>query len=284
MVHNKIITRRNFLKLATLSCGAGLIGSYSFFFERNKLQINTYRIPIPNLPESFEGFTIAHISDIHYGFYFTLDHVKEIVKTANSLSSDLIVCTGDYIYRNYSDKPIDTVWPVLSLLQARHGVFSVLGNHDYWGRSKRSIYWLEKSGQSLHFKAKPVIRNGEALWFIGIGDLWEDYANVDHILSKSPPDSCRILLVHNPDTADMIYSSRADLVIAGHTHGGQVKFPFIGSPILPVYNKKYSSGLKYTASNIPVFITRGIGCSNLPIRFNCYPEIAVLKLTRANIL
>jgi uncharacterized protein len=94
-----------------------------------------------------------------------------------------------------------------------------------------------------------------------------------------PKDDCRIVLAHNPDSADTIQESKPDLVISGHTHGGQVNIPFIGTPVLPVKNKNYSFGLKRSIDNIPVFISRGIGWAIYPVRFNCYPEIAVLTLT-----
>lgn len=88
----------------------------------------------------------------------------------------------------------------------------------------------------------------------------------------------RIVLAHNPDTADTAYEAPVDFMISGHTHGGQVRIPFFGSPILPVRNKTYSQGVKQTPKKYPIFISRGIGWSILPIRFNCYPEIAVLEL------
>jgi predicted MPP superfamily phosphohydrolase len=93
-------------------------------------------------------------------------------------------------------------------------------------------------------------------------------------------DDCRIVLAHNPDSADTIFESKPDLMISGHTHGGQVTIPFIGSPVLPVKNKNYSFGLRYSYENVPVFISKGIGWAIYPVRFNCFPEIAVLTLTR----
>ncbi|NQU39869.1 MAG: hypothetical protein HQ523_07955 [Lentisphaerae bacterium] len=93
-----------------------------------------------------------------------------------------------------------------------------------------------------------------------------------------PESDCRIVLAHNPDTADTSFSSRVDLMLSGHTHGGQVRIPFIGPPVLPVRNKNYSSGLKSSLRGATVFISRGIGWAILPVRFNCFPEIAVLEL------
>jgi predicted MPP superfamily phosphohydrolase len=125
---------------------------------------------------------------------------------------------------------------------------------------------------------KVIEKNDQRLWLGGAGDLWEDHRELDGLLDGIPDSDCRILLAHNPDTADTNYSSRIDLVIAGHTHGGQVDIPFIGPPILPVRNKTYSSGLKTSPRGMGVFISRGIGWTIYPVRFNCPPEIAVLEL------
>jgi predicted MPP superfamily phosphohydrolase len=112
----------------------------------------------------------------------------------------------------------------------------------------------------------------------GAGDLWEDHSDLDDLLRKVPGSECRIVLAHNPDTADTKYSSRVDLMISGHTHGGQVDIPFVGTPVLPVRNKNYSSGLKRSPRGCRVFISKGIGWAIYPVRFNCFPEIAVLEL------
>lgn len=269
-------------KLGAIAGCTGLAGSYPVFIERTIVQINTYRIPVPRLPKAFEEFTIVHLTDLHYGFLVSLAHIKRVIETANSIPSDMIVCTGDYIHERNSVKQINLVWHELSKLQAPSGVLSVLGNHDHWGDTTRSLFWLNKSGQNLQHTVRRIRRNGASLWFAGAGDLWEDSADIDQLLAPVPKKECRILLAHNPDSADTIRKARADLIISGHTHGGQVNIPFYGPPILPVKNKNYSSGLKKSKRGFPVFISRGIGWAILPIRFNCYPEIAVLKLTRGS--
>ena len=135
---------------------------------------------------------------------------------------------------------------MLSKLVAPEGVFSVLGNHDHWGDTERSLYWLEKSGQNARSKAIPIERKGQRLWVVGVGDLWEDDIDLDEVLREVPKDECRIVLAHNPDSADSPYEGDVDLMISGHTHGGQINVPFFGPPVLPVKNKSYSSGLVRT--------------------------------------
>jgi predicted MPP superfamily phosphohydrolase len=115
---------------------------------------------------------------------------------------------------------------------------------------------------------------------VGAGDLWEDHVGLDGLLGHLGRRECRIVLAHNPDTADTAFESRVDLMIAGHTHGGQINVPFC-PPILPVRNKNYSWGMKASRKGVPVFISRGIGWGVLPVRFDCFPEIAVLELVKS---
>lgn len=273
------IGRRKFLKTG-LSCGIGtLIVSYPFCIERYIFQVNTYRIPVTNLPSSFNGFTIAQLADLHYGLLMPLKIVKQIIHKFNTLHKDLIVCTGDYILERNSTKPIDTVWPHLMKLRADNGVYSVLGNHDHWGNTDRSLYWLEKSEQNIRHKAVPIIKGEEKIWLGGAGDYWEDNLGIDKAFQHVPDSECKILLSHNPDSADTRFETRIDLMITGHTHGGQVNIPFIGPPILPVKNKLYSSGFIRTEKT-RLYISRGLGWAILPIRFNCPPEISILRLVR----
>jgi len=272
------ITRRQFLKRACSLGSVGLLASYPVFVERYIVLTNIYRVSVPNLPEAFSGFRIVHLSDLHYGFLVPLELIRHVVYRANQLKPDLITCTGDYVHKRNSTAEIEQIWPVLSQLKAPSGVYSVLGNHDHWANTARSDYWLKRTRQDLRHKVVRIERDGQNLWLAGAGDLWEDQRNLDFMLSRIPDPECRIVLAHNPDSADTAFSKRVDLMISGHTHGGQVDIPFVGTPVLPVRNKNYSSGLKRSLRGSKVFISKGIGWAVYPIRFNCYPEIAVLEL------
>ncbi|MFI3121080.1 MAG: metallophosphoesterase [Methylococcaceae bacterium] len=271
------MNRRSFLKLALSTGAVVLVGSYPIFIERNLVQLNRYKIPIPNLPLSFHGFTLAHLTDVHLGALVSPSFVEEIVHRANRLNTDIIVCTGDYVHQRNTIEEIDKVWPVLSKLTARYGVYSVLGNHDHWADTARSLYWLERSGQNIRHQCKPIYKGREKILLGGAGDFWEDELKINEAFSCSDQDDCKILLSHNPDSVDTDFQTPLSLVLSGHTHGGQVVLPLLGAPRLPVENKAYSSGLISTPKT-PLFISRGIGWSTLPVRFNCYPEIAVLEL------
>jgi predicted MPP superfamily phosphohydrolase len=273
------MNRRAFLKLAFFGGAAALAGSYPVLIERNLVQVNRYRIPVANLPHSFQKFTIAHLTDLHFGPLVSESFIEKIVQRTNKLRTDVVVCTGDFVHQRNTVKEIEKVWPILSKLEARHGVFSVLGNHDHWADFDRSLHWLERTGQNIRHACRPVYRGRDRILIGGAGDYWEDKLGIDKAFSCSDENECRILLCHNPDAIDTKYKTPMSLVVSGHTHGGQVIIPFYGAPVLPVKNKKYSSGLIETPKT-RLFISRGIGWSMYPVRFNCYPEIAVLELVK----
>ncbi|HOW97443.1 MAG TPA: metallophosphoesterase [Kiritimatiellia bacterium] len=275
------ISRRRFLKMTGPLGAIGLVSSYPFFIERYLVATNTYRIPVPRLPPAFAGLRVVHLSDLHFGALMPMRVIADVIRRANELGGDLIVCTGDYVHERNAARQIDAVWPELARLSAPLGVHSVLGNHDHWADTARSEHWLEQTGQGLRHRVAALEKDGQQLWLAGAGDLWEDHRRLDDLLARIPDAGCRIVLAHNPDTADTPFAGRADLMISGHTHGGQVRLPFLGAPILPVRNKRYSSGLCRSPRGLGVFISRGIGWAYLPVRFNCLPEIAVLELRPA---
>ena len=273
------MNRRKFLKTACYGGAAALLGSYPVFIERNLIQINHYRIPVPRLPEAFNGFRLAHLTDLHLGFLVSESFIAHVIKKTNALKPDMIVCTGDFVHARHSSKDIDIVWPMISKLNAKFGVYTVLGNHDHWADTERSLQWLQRSGQNVRHICKPVYKGKDRILIGGSGDLWEDDLNIDQCFSSSDEGDCRILLTHNPDAIDTAFETPLSLILSGHTHGGQVSLPFFGPPMLPVKNKRYASGLIETEKG-KLFISKGIGWSIYPIRFNCYPEIAVLELIR----
>lgn len=277
------MNRRKFLKIGLYGGVTALLGSYPVLIERNIVQVNRYKIPIANLPPSFHGFTLAQITDLHLGFLVSESFVEGIVHRTNKLRADLIVCTGDYVHDKNSIQQIDKVWPILAKLEAKHGVYSVLGNHDHWADSDRSLYWLERTGQNIRHDCKPIYEGSDRILIGGAGDYWEDELKIDKTFSCFDQNECRVLLAHNPDSVDTAFKTSLSLVLSGHTHGGQVVIPFLGPPVLPVKNKDYSSGLIST-SRTQLFISRGLGWAIYPVRFNCYPEIAVLELVNPKLI
>jgi predicted MPP superfamily phosphohydrolase len=276
------MNRRQFLKRVLWGgTVTALMGTYPLFIERYIITVNHYTIPVPNLPHEFDGLRVIHLTDLHYGPLMPLEILAKVIQKTNELEKDIVVCTGDYVRGAYAARRLEGIWSVMAKLHAPEGVYTVLGNHDHWASTEQSVHCLNTSGHiNLRHKAVPLSRAGKTLWLGGAGDLWEDHVNLDQVLKDVPDDACRIVLAHNPDTADTDYTTRVDLIISGHTHGGQVKIPFIGTPMLPVKNKAYSSGF-ICSPKTGVFISRGIGWAALPIRFNCFPEIAILRLSAA---
>jgi predicted MPP superfamily phosphohydrolase len=276
------MNRRQFLKKALWGGAAtALVGTYPLFIERYIITVNYYTIPVPNLPYEFDGMRVIHLTDLHYGPLMPLGILDKVIHKTNELEKDIILCTGDYVRGAAAVRKIDGIWSVMAKLRAPEGVYTVLGNHDHWASTEQSVHCLNTSGHiNLRHKAVPLSRDGKTLWLGGAGDLWEDHVNLDQVLKDVPDDACRIVLAHNPDTADTDYTTRVDLMISGHTHGGQIRIPFIGPPWLPVKNKAYSSGF-IRSQKTNVFISRGIGWAAFPMRFNCLPEIAILILSAA---
>jgi predicted MPP superfamily phosphohydrolase len=272
------VNRRQFLKSVSIGGAAALVASYPVVIERFTVLVNTYSIPVPDLPAAFEGFTIVHLSDLHFGRLMPLSIIESVIQRANSIPRDMIACTGDYVIANRETEEIDTVWPYIMQLHARDGVYSTLGNHDYTADTQRSLYWLEKSGQNVWHKSVAIRRGDQRLWIGGAGDLDEDILGIDQAFQGVPQADCKILLAHNPDSADTPFNTRVSLMLCGHTHGGQVVLPFIGPLVLNVKNRRYASGF-VIGERTRLFISKGVGTASAPIRINCYPEIAVLQLT-----
>ncbi|MDD2851072.1 MAG: metallophosphoesterase [Desulfuromonadaceae bacterium] len=265
---NDELSRRRFLKLGAF-CGLGAMTSVYGVSCALQFEVNTYRIPVPNLPLSFNGFTIVQLTDLHHGFGIPVSVIDRVIRQVNIIEKDVIVCTGDYIHGGDTHSAIDEVWSRLMTLKAKCGVYSVLGNHDHWNNNQdRSFYWLEKSGQSVRHRAIPISKGDDRIWIGGSGDYTFDQLGIDEAFKYTPSRDCKILLSHNPNAADTKFDTKVDLMICGHTHGGQIAIPPFASKL---------SGLQ-VKSGVNVYISRGIGWYIAPIRINCAPEISVLKL------
>jgi predicted MPP superfamily phosphohydrolase len=250
--------------------------------ERYLVRFPRLRIVVPRLPKAFDGFRIAHVSDVHYGPLVPAWFIRQLFDRVNRLAPDCIVCTGDYVSGRNVASRVDIAWSLLDRLEAPSGVYAVLGNCDYWADPEKSLKRLAESGRDVQGRSLRMDRNGASLWIAGADDLLEHHVPLDTILSGIPEGDCRIVIAHNPDTADTDHTLRIDLMLAGHTHGGQVVIPGYGIPMLPVKNKAYSFGLKRSPKGFPVFISKGIGWGIFPGRLNCLPEIPVIELVSGN--
>ena len=288
------LSRRQFFRKGVDMAAGGGLGSafgYALLVEPGSIRITRQRLMIHDLPAEMEGLRIIQISDVHHGPWLGLERVREVVRRTNALEPDLILLTGDYVYE--SPCYIEPAIAALAALKAKIGIVGVLGNHDWWDRGKPMKAAFTRQGLRLIDNTRVIVTRDRSivreadngLCLAGVGDLWEDIPNYRAALSNLPPNMPRLLLAHNPDCAEdpafLDGHHRVDLMISGHTHGGQVWVPGIGTPIVPSrHGQKYASGL-VQGPVCPVFISRGIGLSGLPIRFGVPPEIVLMELSKA---
>lgn len=251
-------------------------GAYSTWLEPHWLSIETVSIPLRRLPPQFAGFTLAQISDVHRSLYVAEADIRAAVEAVNRLTPDVVVLTGDFVTNDAA--LAESCAPVLGALQARSGVYAILGNHDHWTNADEVERALQTQPITvLRNAAVPIERDGARLWIAGVDDVWEHHADLDRALRLVPAAQTTILLAHEPDYADLAAQYPIDLQLSGHSHGGQVRLPFFGPPVLPHLGRKYPHGL-YQLGPLQLYTNRGLGVISPPVRFNCQPEITLLTL------
>jgi predicted MPP superfamily phosphohydrolase len=273
--------RIGFTGVALLLCLA-VLAIWSFLIEPNRLIVHPETIQITDWPPELAGLRIAVISDIHTGAPFVNDKkLKEIVDRTNALNPDLIVLLGDYMspnsWHSHRVEPEVTATDLKSL-KAPLGVYSVLGNHDWWYNGEKVRRAFEQNGiPVLDDEVTEIKWHEKSFWLVGLADLWTRPQHIEETVAKVPPGSTIIALTHNPDIFPRLPQS-VPLLIAGHTHGGQVNLPFIGTPIVPSrFGSKYTAGHVFENGH-HMFVTTGIGTSILPLRFRVPPEIVILTI------
>jgi len=282
------LSRRKFLYTgAAAAVGIAVTGADGFL-ESNHLQVTRLEIPLLRLPERFDGFTIAQLSDFHYEDHFSVVPIRKAVELVNGLHPDLIVLTGDFVTvpmiefsgrnRSQSAKSAAPCAEILQKLQAPLGKFAVLGNHDASSDSFRVASALREHGiPVLLNRSVPLERGTDRIWLAGIDDVLEGSPTLSAALEKVPSHEPVVLLAHEPDFADEAALSPVDLQLSGHSHGGQIWIPGIGAPWLPPLGRKYPRGL-YKLGNLTLYTNIGIGTIRAPIRINCPPEITLITL------
>jgi len=295
----KAVSKPLTLLVAVLAIGLALLLAYSYFIEPRKLVVNAQELPVKGLDPAFDGLKIVAIGDIHGGSnYVTEERIREIVRLTNEQQPDLIVLLGDYVTQGYSftrvrerqlKMPMKTVADALSGLHARFGVYAILGNHDGWYNDGVVASELRRAGCIvLQNEVASIEVNGRPLRLLGLKDHLElaprwTQVSADAKQLLDDGEGQIIVLEHSPDilptiTGDLSISPDLRLILAAHTHGGQVWLPVIGAPIVPSsYGQKYLAG-HVRENDVDMFVTTGIGTSVLPFRFLVPPEIAVLTL------
>jgi len=274
-------------------CALG--SAYATQVEPHWIEMTQLDIPLPGLPEELDGFTIVQLSDLHMGPHVAADHVRRGVALTNALEADLVILTGDFVYR--SAEYSGACARELASIRANHGVYAVLGNHDIWTDADEVAGNLKRVGLVvLRNERQALMVAGTRLWLLGIDDtgytggffsdfkaMWQEAHDALAILLQGiPAAEPRLLLVHNPDFTEMLPQGRIDLILCGHTHGGQVRLPFIGAPLVPsCFGHKYVGGLVRRPGAL-VYVNRGLGLISPPVRFLCRPEITLLRLRPAS--
>jgi predicted MPP superfamily phosphohydrolase len=292
--NQRALTRRRLLLHSTRAAttAASSLAAYSFFAEPRWFEITHHKIPIKNLSPGLNGLRIVQLTDIHHSQWMSINWVRQIVDAANNLSPDLVALTGDYVYRG-----IEYVAPVareLARLKPKIGTLAVLGNHDWSDGggeltkrlfTSENIPLIDNTRRYITPNRRLAASARQGLCIAGVGDLWEDKCLYDDALANVPGGMPRILLSHNPDVAEhpafLESGHRVDLMLSGHTHGGQISIPGLGAPVTnSAYGQKYVKGL-VQGPNCPVFISKGLGMTVMPIRLGVRPEIAVIELQSA---
>lgn len=277
------LTRRQLIKLSTSALlGAGLaVGGYASILEPKMLEVTRITLQQKRLPKAFDGIRIAHFSDLHLGFHTDADDVKRLVGAINRERPDLICFTGDMV-----DGPAEDMLEAvasLSALQAPLGVLSIVGNHDFENMN-RLIALQKKAGFTVLRNENVILeRNGARMAVVGLDDWLLGEPNPDKARRGIPEKMYTLLMMHEPDYAGLASEHPFDLQLSGHSHGGQIRLPWIGEVITPPGSKMYIKGLyKIGDRELRLYVNRGIGTTRLPFRFLCKPELTILTLKNSD--
>ena len=308
-----MLTRRQFLALggAAVATAAG-VPLYAWQVEPHWVELARRALPLENLPPALEGRTLLQVSDMHVGHRVSSDYLIETLDRARELAPDFVVFTGDYVTYRSAAEYRELARVMRHTPNGKLGTVGVLGNHDY-GFGWRYVEVADMISRVLSDTGVRVLRNEvhtvEGLQFAGLTDVWGPefgpYArqtdimrvlpNGTEALGQAPPGGRdagatlgllvrglpTVVLAHNPDVQDLpIWDGVRCWSLAGHTHGGQVKPPFLPPPVLPVKNKRYVAGEYQIAPGRTLYINPGLG-HLVQVRFNVRPELTLFTLRRA---
>lgn len=257
-----------------------LLLAYSRYIEPRMLSVEQVKLTSPHVSAHADGFKIAAFSDTHFSPYYTPDRFRLVVEKINQIQPDVVFFLGDLFdhYSQYQGNPAE-ISSLLNEIKAPYGKFAVFGNHDYGGGAQR-FYQDVMNGGGFQVLMNQTVKLAQFhLTVTGIDDMLIGYGTPDTV-NQVPPDSFNIVLCHEPDVADRITQTHADLMVSSHTHGRQINLPMFDRFILPPLGTKYVGGL-YSFENqrgLRLYVTRGLGTTQLPLRFLSIPELTILTL------
>ncbi|MEG0456201.1 MAG: metallophosphoesterase, partial [Bacteroides sp.] len=231
-----------------------------------------------DVPEAFEGFRIAFISDLHYKSLFKEKDLASLVRLLNAQRADVLLMGGDY---QEGCEYVPELFAALAQVKTPLGTYGVMGNNDYERCHDEIVREMERYGMHvLEHKVDTLRRNGEQILLAGVRNPFDLGSNGQSPTLALSPDDFVIMLVHTPDYVEDVSVANTDLALAGHTHGGQVRI-FGYAPIIPSqYGSRFLTGLKYNSAKMPLIVTNGIGTSNKNIRIGAPSEIVIITLHR----
>ena len=247
-------------------------------FDPHDFEVTRITVAIPSLEPIFDNYRIVHISDIHLGQWLSPARLDGVVGVVNALEPDVVAITGDFV-SFVVDPFVDELSNALRNLRSKDATLVVMGNHDHWMNAEKVRKALQQSGVlELRNDVYTVTRKDALLHFAGVDDVTVREDRLDLVLKKLPSVGPAVLLVHEPDFADISSATgRFALQLSGHSHGGQIVLPVVGPPIRGSYCKKYPLG-RYQVGDMVVYTNRGLGANTFWIRINCPPEITVVTL------
>ncbi len=276
------LARRKFLKGLAAAGLVGVAGTslYAALIEPFNYELTETDVFLENLPQSFEGFRIAHLTDLHHSRLVPLKEVVRVVELARGTRPDMFVLTGDYTttLRRY----VEPCAEALGALEAPEGTWAVLGNHDHYTDPELTARALARRRIGVLSNANTVIRRGDdAIQLAGLDDWgWgaSDFARALYGLDPARPT---VLLSHEPRVFDSEETRGVQLTLCGHTHGGQICLPLVGAPARFFFGQelRYLRGL-YEREGRQLYVSRGTGVIGLPLRLGARPEVAVIRLRR----
>lgn len=260
---------------------------WSRYISTSGLIVKEYKIESNKLPQSFHGLKLVHFSDLHYGRTVHEKELKDIVNKINYLKPDIVVFTGDLIDNDTVTTPevSNILKKYLSMIDVKIDKYAVVGNHDYKNNYYTSI--IEESGFILLNNNYDIVYNGDykPIFIGGIGNYTYGKSDISSTMSyfnNENNDLYKIILVHEPDILDELTNYNIDLVLAGHSHNGQVRLPFIGVVVKPVFAEKYYDEY-YKVKNTNLYISSGIGTSTINFRFLNKPSINFYRFVKTKV-
>lgn len=280
-------SRRAFLRgAATLVALPAAGTAWAREIEPFWLDLHEVPLTIKGLPRAFHGLRLAQLTDLHMDAHVPVAYLRRVIERVNAARADLVLVTGDVV--NHTMDWIDASAQLLAELHAP--TFVSFGNHDYTSWNARPGPYtvvadplqkrLEEAGcVVLRNRAASIERDGQKLFIVGIEDLWSNYFSpADAFARLDGRRQTIITMSHNPDSAPHVIPFAPKLILAGHTHGGQIRIPLLGAPILPIVDRRFDQGWFPLDNGCQMYVSRGVGFL-MRARFCCRPEVPVFVLS-----